>query len=241
MAVTSVVNETIARPQLLAATEEEALMLVNRWLHRKVGMALNGESATFDLESFCWHLPIHLVYGATGSLGIIADVYLHAEFQTTMKSEVPVPLRMLDYYVGLKRQDVDRRVRQVLLRAVATGINRIGSKERQRETLDFARVLAGLRYDTNLIYRILKEGSMLEESVVYQDILQTGEQRGGQKGERKLALLLLERRFGKLAPKIRKQVEHLPVERIEERCEALLDFKAADELMAWLKKNATIS
>lgn len=78
MAVTSVANETITRPQLLAATEEEAMMLVNRWLHREVGMALNVESATFDPESFCWHLPIHLAYGATGSLGIIADVYLHA-------------------------------------------------------------------------------------------------------------------------------------------------------------------
>lgn len=41
-------------------------------------MALNVESATFDPEAFCWHLPIHLAYGATGSLGIIADAYLHA-------------------------------------------------------------------------------------------------------------------------------------------------------------------
>jgi hypothetical protein len=40
---------------------------------------------------------------------------LHAEFQTTMKSRVPVPLRMLDYYVGLKRRNPARRVRQVLV------------------------------------------------------------------------------------------------------------------------------
>jgi len=40
---------------------------------------------------------------------------LHAEFQTTMKSDVPVPLRLLDYYVGLKRQNPKRRVRQVLV------------------------------------------------------------------------------------------------------------------------------
>jgi hypothetical protein len=78
MSVISVANEISVRPQLLAATEEEAMMLVNRWLHREVGMALNVESATFDPEAFCWHLPIHLAYGATGSLGIIADVYLHA-------------------------------------------------------------------------------------------------------------------------------------------------------------------
>jgi predicted transposase YdaD len=215
---------------------------------------------------------------------------LHAEFQTTMKSEVPVPLRMLDYYVGLKRQDIGQRVRQVLivlkdtgepipdryedertlhhydvilmweqdpkkllqfeellplatlchttsgeklLREVAAGINRIESKERRRETLDFARVLAGLRYDTNLIYRILKEGSMLEESVIYQDILQKGEQRG----ERKVALLQLEERFGKLSPKIRKQIERLPAKQLEELIKALLYFKGSDELIAWLKRN----
>jgi len=78
MSVISATGVISQRPQLLAATEEEAMTLVNRWLHREVGMALNVESATFDPESFCWHLPIHLAYGMTGSLGIVADVYLHA-------------------------------------------------------------------------------------------------------------------------------------------------------------------
>jgi hypothetical protein len=65
-------------PHLAAATEEEAIALVNRWLHRAVGMALNVSHATFNPETFCWHLPIHLAYGATGSLGIVGDVYVHA-------------------------------------------------------------------------------------------------------------------------------------------------------------------
>jgi len=65
-------------PQLAAATEEEALALVNRWLHREVGMALHVSRATFNPETFCWHLSIHLAYGATGSLGIVGDVYVHA-------------------------------------------------------------------------------------------------------------------------------------------------------------------
>ena len=34
-------NQHSALPQLAAATEEEAIALVNRWLHREVGMALN--------------------------------------------------------------------------------------------------------------------------------------------------------------------------------------------------------
>lgn len=68
----------LALPQLVAATEEEAIARVNRWLHREVGMALNVSSATFNPDTFCWHLPIHPAYGATGSLGIVGDVYLHA-------------------------------------------------------------------------------------------------------------------------------------------------------------------
>jgi hypothetical protein len=78
MSLISAAGVTSHRPQLLAATEENAIAIVNRWLHREVGMALNVESATFDPGIFCWHLPIHLAYGMTGSLGIVADVYLHA-------------------------------------------------------------------------------------------------------------------------------------------------------------------
>jgi predicted transposase YdaD len=33
----------------------------------------------------------------------------HIEFQTTVKSEPPLPLRMLDYYVGLKRKFFESR------------------------------------------------------------------------------------------------------------------------------------
>lgn len=65
-------------PHLGAATAEEAIAIVNRWLHREVGMALHTTSATFNEATYCWHLPIHLAYGATGSLGIIGDVYLNA-------------------------------------------------------------------------------------------------------------------------------------------------------------------
>ncbi|MCI0488394.1 MAG: hypothetical protein L0229_17535 [Blastocatellia bacterium] len=78
MPISPATDEIGNRPQLSAATEEEAMTLVNRWLHREVGMALNVESATFNPDTFCWHLPIHLAYGATGSLGIVGDIYLHA-------------------------------------------------------------------------------------------------------------------------------------------------------------------
>lgn len=74
----SVHPEVLSAPQLAVSTEEEAIATVNRWLHREVGLALNVSNAIFNPTTFCWHLPVHLAYGATGSLGIIGDVYLHA-------------------------------------------------------------------------------------------------------------------------------------------------------------------
>lgn len=94
MAVTTAVSvTTVSRPQMLAANEEDALAIVNRWLHREVGMALNVESATFNPDSICWHLPIHLAYGATGSLGVVGDVYLHAFTGTLLGAPSVAELR----------------------------------------------------------------------------------------------------------------------------------------------------
>ncbi len=119
-------------------------------------------------------------------------------------------------------------------------------RERRRETLNWSRVLAGLRYDKSLIIKILKESDMLEESVIYQDIFQKGEQRGEQRGfergaqqeGRTIALRQLERRFGKLPPGVRRQIERLTVAQLEELCEALLDFQTQSDMLAWFKQQA---
>ncbi len=226
------------------------------------------------------------------------DETLHSEFQTTLKSDVPLPLRFLDYYVGLKRKNPARRVRQVLvllkpteeeipdhyedertwhgyevvkmweqdpavflqhegllplatlcrtesgeqlLREVAVEIEKIPVRERRAEALNGARMLAGLRYNRKLISSILKESDMLEESVIYQDILRKGERKGLRQGESKFALLVLEERFGKLAPKLRKQIEHLPAPQLEALGKALVYFKEPEELTAWLQKNTVVN
>jgi predicted transposase YdaD len=186
---------------------------------------------------------------------------LHAEFQTTMKSAVPVPLRLLDYYVGLKRRHPQRRIRQVLvvlkptaeaipdryedertfatlcraeageplLVAVAEKINEIKSPAHRREALNWSRMLAGLRYDKNLIGKILQESDM-EESVIYQDILE--------KGERKVLRRLLEQRFGKLSKVIQQNLERLVTDQLEALADALRDFKTKDDLTRWFSKYA---
>lgn len=73
------INQPIVTiPHLAIEDDKKAIAAVNRWLHREVGMALNASEAEFNLTSFCWHVPIHLAYGETGSLGIVGDVYIHA-------------------------------------------------------------------------------------------------------------------------------------------------------------------
>ena len=77
---------------------------------------------------------------------------------------------------------------------------------------------------------------MLEESVIYQDIFKKGERRGLEQEARKLAIRLLERRFGKLSQTARRRIEHLAVERSEALCDALLDFQSKNDLTRWLKQ-----
>ena len=93
MPETSTQEPLAPAPHLEAASAEEAIAIVNRWLHREVGMALHTSGATFNSTTFCWHLPIHLAYGATGSLGIVGDVYLHAATGEFMGAPEPEELQ----------------------------------------------------------------------------------------------------------------------------------------------------
>ncbi len=126
-----------------------------------------------------------------------------------------------------------------LLRAVTARLNMIQSREERRELFRMSQALAGLRYDKSLVYRIMKEAGMLEESSVVQDWIQhgvrKGVQQGLQQGERKIVMRLLERLIGKLTPKTRKQVESLSVEQLESLSEDLLSFKSKSDLTTWLK------
>ena len=70
--------DVLTVPQLAIPTVHEAVILVNAWLHREVGMAVHATTAHFDPTTFCWHLPIELAYATHGTLGVVGDVYLHA-------------------------------------------------------------------------------------------------------------------------------------------------------------------
>ena len=83
---------------------------------------------------------------------------------------------------------------------------------------------------------------MLEESVVYQDILQKGVQKGLQQGlqrERRLIMRQLDQLIGKLSTKTRKQIEELSADQLEELGEALIGFRSEKDLTAWIKQHIT--
>ena len=222
---------------------------------------------------------------------------LHLEFQTLPASNPSLPLRMLDYWVRLKRQhgchieqvviflkstssetvfinelnDINTRHRyqvirlweqdpapllaspallplatlarsdapNTLLEQVVTEIDKI-EEPRQRENLaTCVDVLAGLRFDKNLVRQLLRE-EMMQESVTYQDILQKGAQQGRIEGRREeaisLVMRLLTRRFGEMNPQLQEQIRSLGLEQLEELGEALLDFETVTDLDIWLNR-----
>ena len=73
-----IIKDVSVIPQFTVPTSQSATAHVNRWLHQQVGTALHAASATFDSITFYWHVPVELAYGATGPLGQVGDVYLHA-------------------------------------------------------------------------------------------------------------------------------------------------------------------
>lgn len=212
---------------------------------------------------------------------------LHLEFQTNTRSETPIPLRMLDYFVRLVRQ-YNLSVTQVviflqettneiafteayidemthhryrvirmweqdsalflnnpallplapltktnsapeLLSQVATEIAKITDVPARQNTAAYTEILAGLRFEKNLIRQLLSE-DIMQESVIYQDILQKGEQ----KEAFRFLNRQLNRRFGEMDLFIVERIRLLPTEQLEILGEEFLDFSGISDLVNWL-------
>ncbi len=80
------------------------------------------------------------------------------------------------------------------------------------------------------------------QSVAYREIFGLGEERGLEKGweqglktgELEITLRLLQRRCGAITPSQEARIRALPLPQLEALAEALLDFKGAGDLEAWL-------
>ncbi|PSF37056.1 hypothetical protein C7H19_11475 [Aphanothece hegewaldii CCALA 016] len=219
----------------------------------------------------------------------VSNRILHLEFQTLPRSKPPLPLRMLDYAVQLKRlyqcpvvqiiiflqqtrkaiaytevyqdETTIHRYRVIrlweqdsalfldnlgllplapltkaesssgLLARVGEKISTIKDSKEKSDIASCTELLAGLRFNTNLIYQFLKK-DIMKESSVYQDIIQTG------KREEVLSLTmrLLRIRFGELEAPLLERIQGLSTEQLESLVEALLNIVEKSELVLWLNQ-----
>ena len=123
-----------------------------------------------------------------------------------------------------------------LLSQVATAVDMIEETDERQNISACVQVLAGLRFDKSLITQLFRE-EIMQESVIYQDILQKGEERGKKQEALQLILRLLTRRFGAIepeVPEIEQQIRTLSITQLEDLAEALLDFSSQNDLVNYL-------
>ncbi|HLP88108.1 MAG TPA: DUF4351 domain-containing protein [Nostocaceae cyanobacterium] len=78
----------------------------------------------------------------------------------------------------------------------------------------------------------------MQESVIYQDILQKGEQRGEKRGEKqgeqRTIIRQLNRRSGEIDSSLVDKIKLLTIEKLDDLADALLDFSEITDLVVWL-------
>ena len=228
---------------------------------------------------------------------------LHLEFQTKPVSNPPLPLRMLDYSVRLKRKYRcavtqvliflettnspvvfteeyrdettihQYRVMRIweqepslflntpallpfapltksnspteLLAQVAAQVNQIDDSEQLKGITACTEILAGLRFDNNLIRSLFRE-DIMRESTVYQSILEEGKQAGLREGREearqqgrqeealRIVMVILRRKFGELESRLSARINQLSLQQLEELTADILDFTEIEDLDAWL-------
>ena len=109
----------------------------------------------------------------------------------------------------------------------------IEGRQQRSDISAYTEILAGLKFDKDLIRRFLRE-ELMRESVIYQEIEQEIQQREAAT----LVLRQLARRPGQVSPEMRSQIQQLPVAQLEELGEALLDFSSVQDLTNWLQSSS---
>ncbi len=218
-----------------------------------------------------------------------ANQVLHIEFQTLPYSDQPIPFRMLDYSVRLKRQyrcavvqvviflqettnevafteeyrddTTIHRYRVVrlweqepapflaspallplatlaqtdspqgLLAQVAEQVARIPDREQRQNISGCTEILAGLRFEKDLIRRFLRE-DIMRESVIYQDIWERSRKQEALSVVRRLLSL----RFGEVDSSLIERVQVLSVEQLEALVEVLFNRSEVADLEIWLEQ-----
>lgn len=123
-----------------------------------------------------------------------------------------------------------------LLNWVAEHVKKIDNIDERNLISSCTQILAGLRFQKEVIHQVFKEG-MMRESVIYQEILQEGLQEGRLEGQIAVISRLLHRRFGINDPALDQQLQNVPVSRLEELTDEIFEFKDSDDFKAWLQRN----
>ena len=121
-----------------------------------------------------------------------------------------------------------------LLGRVAGEVGKIEEPEQQQVISNCTQLLAGLRFNKDLI-RQLFSGGIMRESVIYQEILEEGREEGKQAEALTLIMRQLPRRIGTVEPELEAQIRELTTQELEELGEALLDFSEPADLTVWLQ------
>jgi len=121
-----------------------------------------------------------------------------------------------------------------LLQTVAQAVTNLSDREQRSNLASCVEILAGLRFEKVMIRQLFRE-EIMQESVIYQDILQRGLQQGLQQGEVMVVLRQLRRQLGELPPLVEEKIRGLALEQLGELAEALLEFEQLADLLTWLE------
>ncbi|GBE94690.1 DUF4351 domain-containing protein [Nostoc cycadae] len=120
---------------------------------------------------------------------------------------------------------------QRLLSQVAQSLARISDRNTRQDIVAYTEILAGLKFEKGLIRQFLSE-DVMQESVIYQDILQKGEQREAFR----FLMRQLTRRFGEIDSSIIDRIRVLSTEQLEVLGEEFVDFSTISDLIALLEQ-----
>jgi predicted transposase/invertase (TIGR01784 family) len=121
-----------------------------------------------------------------------------------------------------------------LLGRVAQEVSKIEEPEQRQVISNCTQLLAGLRFNKDLI-RQLFSGGIMRESVIYQEILEEGREEGKQEEALAYTMRLLTRRIGVVEPELEAQIRELTTQELEDLGEALLDFSEPADITVWLE------
>ena len=121
-------------------------------------------------------------------------------------------------------------------------MDNIGGRTEKSNLAAATAILAGLVLSKEIIGSLLRE-EIMRESVIYQDIRESGKAQGREEGRREeavsLILRLLNRRLGEISSTVSQKIRELSPEQLETLGEALLDFTSLTVLTTWLLDTET--